>query len=292
MMAAGQGFKTFTTGEVLTAGDVNGYLMQGINVFADAAARTAAITSPQEGQYSYLKDSNSLWYYSGSAWVAAGGSPLTTKGDLYGYSTTDARIPVGANDTVLTADSTAALGVKWATASAGGMTLISTVTASAATSVSFTSIPGTYTNLLLTWEKVFSSVADTACWGIRFNNDTTANYHFSWGVGAEGASSPYGGGNAGTLFGNNDARRSPILGAKNAAGTDGDNCYGAMNIYNYADATNGTNANYITSARQTSSNQMFTQNCVYEGTSAISQIDFIRNSTQTVTGTFRLYGVS
>jgi hypothetical protein len=29
-MAAGQGFKTFTTGEVLTAGDVNGYLMQGI----------------------------------------------------------------------------------------------------------------------------------------------------------------------------------------------------------------------------------------------------------------------
>jgi len=32
-MAAGQGFKTFTTGEVLTAGDVNGYLMQGINVF-------------------------------------------------------------------------------------------------------------------------------------------------------------------------------------------------------------------------------------------------------------------
>ena len=70
-MAAGLGFKTFTTGEVLTAGDVNGYLMQGINVFTNAAARTAAITSPQEGQYSFLKDTNALEYYDGAAWVGA-----------------------------------------------------------------------------------------------------------------------------------------------------------------------------------------------------------------------------
>ena len=73
-MAAGLGFKTFTTGEVLTAADTNGYLMQGVLVFADAAARTAAITSPQEGQMSYLKDTNSVESYSGSAWVAVGGS--------------------------------------------------------------------------------------------------------------------------------------------------------------------------------------------------------------------------
>lgn len=77
-MAAGLGFKTFTTGEVLTAADTNGYLMQGVNVFADAAARTAAITSPQEGQMSYLKDTNSTEYYSGSAWVAVGGSAYTS----------------------------------------------------------------------------------------------------------------------------------------------------------------------------------------------------------------------
>ncbi len=80
-MAAGLGFKTFTTGEVLTAGDVNGYLMQGINVFASEAARNAAITSPQEGQFAFTKDTNSTWYYDGAAWVASGAS-----GDVTGVT--------------------------------------------------------------------------------------------------------------------------------------------------------------------------------------------------------------
>jgi len=71
-MAAGQGFKTFNTGDVLTAADVNGYLMQGVLVFASAAARNAAITSPQEGQYCYLKDTNVTYYYDGSTWVVSG----------------------------------------------------------------------------------------------------------------------------------------------------------------------------------------------------------------------------
>jgi len=81
-MAAGLGSKTFTTGEVLTAGDVNGYLMQGILVFASAAARDAAITSPQEGQYAYLKDTNVTYYYDGAAWVVSGAT-----GDITGITT-------------------------------------------------------------------------------------------------------------------------------------------------------------------------------------------------------------
>ena len=70
-MAAGLGFKTFTTGEVLTAADTNGYLMQGVLVFASSAARASAITSPQEGQYSFLKDTDALEFYNGTAWVGA-----------------------------------------------------------------------------------------------------------------------------------------------------------------------------------------------------------------------------
>lgn len=74
-MAAGLGYKEFTTGDVLTAADANGYLAsQVVMVFANAAARTSAIASPQEGMISYLKDTNSTEYYSGSAWVAIGGA--------------------------------------------------------------------------------------------------------------------------------------------------------------------------------------------------------------------------
>ena len=80
-MAAGLGFKTFNTGDVLTAGDVNGYLMQGILVFSSEAARNSAITSPQEGQFAFTKDNNSLWYYTGSAWAASGAT-----GDIEGVT--------------------------------------------------------------------------------------------------------------------------------------------------------------------------------------------------------------
>jgi hypothetical protein len=42
-------------------------------------------------------------------------TPLTTKGDLFGYSTADARIPIGTDGQILTADSAQSLGLKWAT---------------------------------------------------------------------------------------------------------------------------------------------------------------------------------
>jgi len=159
-MAAGLGFKTFNTGEVLTAGDTNGYLMQGILVFATEAARNAAITVPAEGQFAFTKDTNSTWYYDGAAWVASGSSsPLTTKGDVYTFSTVDARLAVGANNTVLTADSTAATGMKWAAAAAGGMTEISTTTLSGAT-VTLASIPQTYKSLYLLITRVTNATAN------------------------------------------------------------------------------------------------------------------------------------
>ncbi len=45
--------------------------------------------------------------------TSTGTSPLTTKGDLYGFNTGDDRIPVGVDDQLLTVDSTQPLGVKW-----------------------------------------------------------------------------------------------------------------------------------------------------------------------------------
>jgi hypothetical protein len=50
-------------------------------------------------------------------------SPITTKGDLYTRNaTTGDRLPVGANTFVLTADSSQALGIKWAAAATGTVT--------------------------------------------------------------------------------------------------------------------------------------------------------------------------
>lgn len=59
---------------------------------------------------------------SGTTLNATGGgsSPLTTKGDVYTYTTVDARLPVGTNGQVLSADSAEATGLKWITASGTG----------------------------------------------------------------------------------------------------------------------------------------------------------------------------
>jgi hypothetical protein len=177
-MAAGLGFKTFNTGDVLSAGDTNGYLMQGVLVFADAAARTAAITSPQEGQTSYLKDTDVIQVYSGSAWVTkSGGSPLTTKGDVYTYSTTDARLAVGANDTILTADSTTATGLKWAAAGGSDWTLIATGTLPSASTLTVSSIPA-YNTIRATFMRATTTGAFTDI-TFRMNNLSTGIYNTS-----------------------------------------------------------------------------------------------------------------
>jgi hypothetical protein len=142
MDAAGATTITVNTG-LFAAGDTVFIQNRGAGV-CTVTAGTATVASagslalPQN-------DAGILYFTSASAaifydFIQVGAtSPLTTKGDLYGFSTSDARIPIGANDTVLTADSNESLGLKWAAAASGGMTLISTTTLSgASTTISFT----------------------------------------------------------------------------------------------------------------------------------------------------------
>ena len=76
---AGAGAKLFGSGDVLTAAQVNTYLMdQSVMRFADAAARTAAfggVGEPvlAEGMVTYLIDTNAIEVYDGSNFVAVGG---------------------------------------------------------------------------------------------------------------------------------------------------------------------------------------------------------------------------
>ena len=77
------GFKVFSVGEVLTAADVNDYLMeQSIGIFANSTARDAQITSPIEGQFCYLADSDVLQLYT-TSWndfIGAGDITAVTAG--------------------------------------------------------------------------------------------------------------------------------------------------------------------------------------------------------------------
>jgi hypothetical protein len=62
-------YKVFTNGSTLQASEINENLMrQATAVFSNAAARTAAITSPVEGQMTYLEDSNRFAFWNGSEW--------------------------------------------------------------------------------------------------------------------------------------------------------------------------------------------------------------------------------
>ena len=185
-MAAGLGFKTFTTGEVLTAADTNGYLMQGVLVFASAATRDAAITSPQEGQFAYLKDTNVTTYYTGSAWTnldtTGMTNPMTTTGDMVYSSSgsTPARLGIGTTGQVITV----AGGIpSWATpsAAASGMTFISRTSFSSVASQAIDSVfSSSYFSYLVVIESIYAAtVGDDTQMQMRYGSTTvtSANYN-------------------------------------------------------------------------------------------------------------------
>jgi hypothetical protein len=63
--------QVFDAGEVLSATDVNNFLMnQMVMTFAGTAARGSAIASPTEGMLTYLEDTNTFQYYNGTSFVA------------------------------------------------------------------------------------------------------------------------------------------------------------------------------------------------------------------------------
>ena len=68
----GSGFKNFTAASVLTASDVNNYLMeQSVMSFASTGARDVEVTAPEDGMVAYIRSNDAnegLYTYNGTAW--------------------------------------------------------------------------------------------------------------------------------------------------------------------------------------------------------------------------------
>lgn len=236
-MAAPLGFKTFVTGDVLTAGDTNGYLMQGVWTFADATARSAAVTSPQEGNMSYLKSDDTLYYYSGSAWTSVVGTAPSS------------------------------------------MTVITSGTLSS-TSTLLNTIPSTYNDLILEIKNYTTTVSGWAA-ALRFNDDATANRHYSTsGVPITG----------GTAFNATFA----IMTVDNGNVSSSSNSLIRVRIPSYANATTWKmfETQAVTQVAATPTNFYFQNGGgLYNQTTAISSLRILPASAATIGGTYTLYGV-
>jgi hypothetical protein len=107
---AGLGYKLFAAGEILTAGNLQGYAVdQSVMVFASAAERTTELTAPSQGMVTYLLDSGTTWQYY----------------ELYNVSTnpggakTAGHYPIAGATFFATASRSAASGTSYAVGAAG-----------------------------------------------------------------------------------------------------------------------------------------------------------------------------
>ena len=104
------GYKVFQNGFPLPASDLNNYLMnQSVISFASSTERDTVLSSPLEGQLTWLADSNKYTYYTGSAWsdlIQASSTPVTEQSTSYTIVSGDANsyIYVTAAATITIAD--------------------------------------------------------------------------------------------------------------------------------------------------------------------------------------------
>ena len=184
----------------------------------------------------------------------------------------------------------------------GGMTLISETVASALSSLSLSSIAGTYKQLVLLWYGVYHS-DNASTFSIRFNNDSTTDAYTNNSMSGSGTTGFNSGAESNTYIVGGGANFSlNIFGqfTNNSTTALATMAHGSLTIDNYASTTRvknfETNFGYYKNAGTTGygNSQMRGQ---WVNTSAITSIDIVRvggsgtftNATNT---SIRLYGVS
>jgi len=215
-------------------------------------------------------------------------SLVDAKGDLVTATAdnTPARLAVGANDTVLTADSSTATGLKWAAAAGGGgFTLLQTITANNTTTNYTTStIPGTYKHILITGIGLQEAGTSDGSFSVRLNGDTGSNYtryrHTIFG----------------TTVGENVGYTTQMsIDGVMAQSSQGVDAYGQVQIwlYDYAQTTTNKPMFAFGSSFNSGTNRKCWSNGVWKNTAAITSITLTdTNSLNFNAGTFRIYGVS
>jgi hypothetical protein len=213
---------------------------------------------------------------------AIGKGQYNAKGAL--LSATAASTPgvlaVGANDTVLTADSTEATGLKWATPAAGGMTLLSTTSLTGA-SVTLSSIPATYNNLQVVIFGVTNASSDGYLRIAPNGATTSCNNQFLKG----------GDDLVEKQTGNYITLTSPS-GGNLLVRSNANNTF-VLNIFNYASSTAYKNyqSNGIGRINATDNLGATILNGVYFDNTAISSLVISNSGGDLSTGTCLLYGV-
>jgi hypothetical protein len=206
---------------------------------------------------------------------------IDAKGDLVGGTGADtfARLEVGANGTVLTADSVETTGLKWVTPVSGGMTSIASGSLSGG-SLALTTISASYKNLHLVLRDVSpSSSGATLSW--------TANAITSYTIFQAATASTTGTGVQ--HYTTVNGTTAPLL---YDGITTGDNTL-IINIYDYANTTSikvfDTLSKYASS---NGANQTTRTNGGINDTAAIDEITVSFNTGTFSSGTYTLYGVN
>ena len=207
-------------------------------------------------------------------------SIVDAKGDLIGATAADtpARLAVGTNGQVLTADSSAATGLAWTTPTAGGLTLLSTTTLSGAT-VTISSINQTYKSLRMVIYGVTNATGN-GVFRIAPNANTTGSSYVSTdSVGGAFVSSV----NRVTYL-NLGTTAYTRTSANNAA---------TVQIDNYTSATNYKPINAYGYAEETGGSVMsFNIGGAFVSNTAVTSLQFSNAGGNLSTGTVLLYGVS
>ena len=178
-------YKTFVNGYPLNASELNEYLMnQSIAVFVDSTARSAAITSPVEGQFTYLTGTDVLQKWTGSAWETVGSLPTLTASRAVATDGSGALTASTVTATELGYLSGVTSSIQAQINAAGGYKLITSQSFSGSSTVNVNDVfSSTYENYQIMFRWSGSAAHQTYLrWRVSGSDDTNTKYNVgAWG---------------------------------------------------------------------------------------------------------------